>query len=104
MNELTGLFLDLLEIVKRNLNTEREATAEQQRLVVNASKELRAILTDIALETGGRGVNSEFGTPARLDLSPLSTLELAGLIGLEIGKQDFHPPRLDEEESEDTFP
>ena len=81
---MSGLFRDLLEIVKRNLSDDGEDSAERQRLVVNASKELRAILTDIAAENGGRGANSEVGIPARLDLSPLSALELAELIGLGI--------------------
>lgn len=104
MNELTALFRDLLEIVKRNVNAEGEDSTEKQRLVVNASKELRAILTDIAAETGGRGDHFEFGTPARLDLSPLSALELAGLIGLEMGEEITQPAKPDTKESESTFP
>lgn len=102
VNELTALFRDLLEIVKRNVNAEGEDSTEKQRLVVNASKELRAILTDIAAETGGRGADFEFGTPARLDLSPLSALELAGLIGLEIGEEVSQPAKPDTKESEGT--
>lgn len=42
--------------MRQNLDPENEEdSAERQRLVLNASKELRAILADIAEEVGGRG-------------------------------------------------
>lgn len=81
---MTNLFRDLLGIVSRNINGEDDDSAERQRLAVNASKELRAILADIAIEAGGRNLETAKALPPNLELAPLSTQELASLIGLDL--------------------
>lgn len=75
-------------IVRQNLAyTDDESSAERQRLVLNASKELRAILSDIAEEVGGRGKGDEKveGNAPALDgldddslLSLIETLKAGG--------------------------
>lgn len=59
----------MAQILRQNLDAE-EDIVERQRLALNASKELRAILADIAAEAGGRGAAEAAGNmPGLQDLS-----------------------------------
>jgi len=73
---LSELFQGLARVVRQNLDAE-EDVVERQRLALNASKELRSILADIAAEAGGRG-GMGAAEVARMD--DLSEEELERLI------------------------